>query len=42
MQNNYSIEEQKMIQAIMDLGNECTDEEALEAYYEIIEYGMLS
>lgn len=37
MQSNYSIEEQKMIQAIMDLGIECTYEEALAAYYEIIE-----
>lgn len=42
MKNTYSIEESEMIQAIFDLGIECTDEEALEAYNEIIKVRKLS
>lgn len=38
MQNNYSIEELEMIQAIMDLGIECNYEEALAAYYKMTDY----
>lgn len=38
MQNNYSINESEMIQAIINLGNECDCEDALAAYYKMTDY----